>query len=417
MTGRGRERVHQAVQGVAGMFDLMKGLAVDNGSKIVLLVVDGLGGLPREPGGPTELEAASTPNVDRLVADNVCGLSIPVAPGITPGSGPGHLGLFGYDPLNYTIGRGVLEALGIDFDLGPNDVAARGNFCSVNAAGEITDRRAGRIASEIGRELVEKLRSVSLEGVEVFVEHVRDYRFVLVIRGPGLEADIGDTDPGVTGVPPRKPVGQGPASERTASLLDAFISRAARILEPHHPANMVTLRGIARRPPIPQFEEVFGLRASAIAVYPMYRGLARLVGMSIRDPGTTLAEQVDALGRDWQTDDFFFLHYKYTDAAGEDGDFERKVACIQEVDAQIPRILDLGPDVLIVTGDHSTPCVMRNHSWHPVPVALAAATCLPDEVTAFGERPCLRGGLGQIEAKYLLPLAMAHAGRLAKYGA
>jgi 2,3-bisphosphoglycerate-independent phosphoglycerate mutase len=399
------------------MFDLMRDLAIESRSKIVLLVADGLGGLPSEPGGPTELEAAATPYLDGLVARNVCGLSIPVAPGITPGSGPGHLGLFGYDPLAYTIGRGVLEALGIDFELGPDDVAARGNFCTVDAAGRITDRRAGRISTEVARGLVKELRAARIEGAEIFVEPVQDYRFVLVIRAPGLGDEIEDTDPGMTGVPPGKPQASDPASQRTAAIIEAFVSQAAEILKQHQPANMITLRGIAKRPPIPQFEEVYRLRAGAIAVYPMYRGLARLVGMTIHRPGANLADQIEALRRHWDDADFFFVHYKYTDAAGEDGDFDRKVACIEEVDAAIPGIVDLAPDVLIVTGDHSTPSSLRSHSWHPVPVLLAAKTCRPDAETTFGERACLRGGLGQIEAKYLLPLALAHAGRLAKFGA
>jgi 2,3-bisphosphoglycerate-independent phosphoglycerate mutase len=399
------------------MLDLIKSLAIENESKIVLLVADGLGGLPVEPGGPTELEAASTPNLDALVAGNVCGLSIPVAPGITPGSGPGHLGLFGYDPLHYSIGRGVLEALGIDFDLGPDDVAARGNFCTVGPDGAITDRRAGRISTDVCRRLVDKLRTIRLDGVEMFVEPVRDYRFVLVLRGEGLGAAIEDTDPGRTGVPPLEPVARDAPSERTAALLRHFIEQAASLLADEHPANNITLRGIARRPPIPTFEEVYRLRAGAIAVYPMYRGLARLVGMSILPAGGSWAEQVERLRENWRDHDFFFLHYKYTDAAGEDGDFARKVKCIEEFDAQIAGVMELRPDVLIVTGDHSTPASWRSHSWHPVPVLLAARTCRPDAATRFGEDQCLRGGLGQIEAKYLLPLALAHAGRLGKYGA
>ena len=399
------------------MLHLIKQLAIRNDSKIVLLVADGLGGLAIEPGGPTELEAAATPNLDALVAENVCGLSLPVAPGITPGSGPGHLGLFGYDPLEFTIGRGVLEALGIDFDLGPDDVAARGNFCTVDADGRITDRRAGRIATEIARGLVEKLRDVRIEGVKVFVEPVQDYRFVLVLRGQGLEAEIDDTDPGRTGEAPLAPTALTPGSERTAAILKEFVAQAADILKDDHPANMITLRGIAKRPPIPQMEEVYQLRSAAIAVYPMYRGLARLVGMRILDAGRTLDDQIAALRRHWEEADFFFVHYKYTDAAGEDGDFARKVTCIEEVDAQIAEIVKLGPDVLIVTGDHSTPAKLKSHSWHPVPVVLAAGSCRRDEATAFGEAQCLRGGLGQLEAKYLLPLALAHAGRLAKFGA
>jgi 2,3-bisphosphoglycerate-independent phosphoglycerate mutase len=399
------------------MLDLIKHLAIENEAKIVLLVADGLGGLPMALGGPTELEAAATPHLDALVANNVCGLSIPVAPGITPGSGPGHLGLFGYDPLRYSIGRGVLEALGIDFDLGPNDIAARGNFCTVGPGGEITDRRAGRISTEVSRRLVDRLRTIRLEGVELFVEPVRDYRFVLVLRGEGLGAEVDDTDPGRTGVPPLEPVARDAASERTAQLIRSFIAQAAAILEDEHPANMLTLRGIARRPPMPTFKDVYRLRAAAIAVYPMYRGLARLVGMTILPAGTNWAEQVDRLHEHWPDHDFFFLHYKYTDAAGEDGDFARKVQCIEEFDGQIGRVMELQPEVVVVTGDHSTPAFWRSHSWHPVPVALAARTCRPDAATRFGENECLRGGLGQIEAKYLLPLALAHAGRLNKYGA
>jgi 2,3-bisphosphoglycerate-independent phosphoglycerate mutase len=399
------------------MLDLIKPLAQRNSSKIVLAIADGLGGLPVERGGPTELEAAATPHLDALVADNVCGLSIPVLPGITPGSGPGHLGLFGYDPLRHQIGRGVLEALGIDFELQPNDIAARGNFCTVDAHGVITDRRAGRISSEAARELVAKLQAIRLPGAELFVEHVREYRFVLVLRGASAAAEVDDTDPGRTGERPLEPAARNPESLPTAQLLGRFIAAAAAILKDDHPANMVTLRGIGRRPPIPPMEEVYGVRAAALAVYPMYRGLARLVGMRVLDPGRTWAEQTAALRRHWQDFDLFFLHYKYTDAAGEDGDFQRKARCIEEFDGEIPAIVELGPDVLIVTGDHSTPARLKSHSWHPVPVLLAADSCRPDEVRRFGERPCLQGGLGQIEAKYLLPLALAHAARLAKFGA
>jgi 2,3-bisphosphoglycerate-independent phosphoglycerate mutase len=287
----------------------------------------------------------------------------------------------------------------------------------VGAGGAITDRRAGRISTEVGRRLVEKLRQIRIEGVEVHVEPVRDYRFVLVLRGRGLEAEIEDTDPGREGKPPRAATARAPGSKRTAALIASFVEQAAAILEDEHPANMITLRGIAKRPPMPSFEEAYRLRAAAIAVYPMYRGLARLVGMTILPPGRNWAEQVEALRRRWDAYDFFFLHYKYTDAAGEDGDFDRKVERIEEFDGEIGAVADLKPDVLIVTGDHSTPALLRSHSWHPVPVVLAAGSCRPDAATTFGETQCLHGGLGQIEAKYLLPLALAHAGRLAKYGA
>jgi 2,3-bisphosphoglycerate-independent phosphoglycerate mutase len=397
--------------------ELTRTLHTANNSKIVLLVADGLGGLPMEPGGRTELETASTPNLDRLVEENVCGLSDPVLPGITPGSGPGHLGLFGYDPLAYPIGRGVLEALGIDLELGPTDVAARGNFCTVNEKGELTDRRAGRIPTETCARLVEKLRAIRISGISLVIEPVREYRFAAVFRGEGLYGEVDDTDPQVTGVPPLEPQARDAASEKTARVAAEFIRQAREILRDGEPANMLMLRGFARRPPIPSMKELYGLNAAAIAVYPMYRGLARLVGMTVLPQVKNLDEEIECLRQNWGKFDFFFLHFKYTDSAGEDGNFPEKVRRIQEFDAHIPQVLGLQPDVLIVTGDHSTPCLLKSHSWHPVPVLLAARTCRPDRVTCFGERDCLGGGLGQIEAKYLLPIALAHAGRLQKFGA
>lgn len=399
------------------LHQLTRSLKTDSDSKIVLVVADGLGGLALSPGGKTELETAATPNLDALVTRGVCGLMFPVLPGITPGSGPGHLGLFGYDPLQYVIGRGVLEALGIDFDLGPNDVAIRGNFCTVDKDGVITDRRAGRIPTEKCVELVRKLRDIRIAGLELFVEPVRDYRFVLVLRAPGLEGHVDDTDPQKTGAKPLAPKARNAASQRAADAAAEFIRRGCEILRNDHPANMFTLRGISRRPPIPTMQEVYGLKAAAVAVYPMYRGLARLVGMAVLPPMQNIDEQIVALGRNWDAFDFFFLHYKYTDSTGEDGNFDEKVRHIEKLDGYISQIAAMNPTVLIVTGDHSTPSKLKSHSWHPVPVVLAADSCRTDEVRQFGESHCLRGGLGQFEAKYLLPLALAHAGRLQKFGA
>jgi 2,3-bisphosphoglycerate-independent phosphoglycerate mutase len=402
---------------MTGIHDLTRKLQRQNDTKIVLFVADGLGGLPRAPGGKTELETAKTPNLDALAGRGVLGLSIPVLPGVTPGSGPGHLGLFGYDPLEYNIGRGVLEALGIDFELGPDDVAIRGNFCTVDEHGNITDRRAGRIASDIGARLCEKLDRIEIPGVEVFVRPVKEYRLVIVFRATGLEGEVEDTDPQRTGVPPLEPVGRNAASQRTAEIAQEFIRQAATVLQDDSLANSLTMRGIAKRPDIPTYHEVYGLRAAAIAVYPMYRGLARLVGMQVLDAGSTMEDQTSCLEAAWNDYDFFFVHYKYTDSTGEDGDFDAKVARTEEVDAAVPRMTALNPDVLIVTGDHSTPSKLRAHSWHPVPVLLSADTCRFDACDSFGESQCLAGGLGQFEAKYLMILALAHAGRLEKYGA
>ncbi len=399
------------------LHELMCDLNENNGSKIVLVVADGLGGLPLELGGKTELETARTPNLDAIVREGVCGLSIPVLPGITPGSGPGHLGLFGYDPLEYKIGRGILEALGINFQVGPRDVAVRGNFCTVNAEGLITDRRAGRPSTERCVEMCKKMQTIKVPGVEVFVEPVREHRFVVVFRGDQLGDLVNDTDPQALNVPPLFAVGEDAHSLNTAKAINTFIVEAGKLLKNDAPTNMVTLRGFARYPKIATMKDIYGLRAACIAVYPMYKGLARLVGMDILDAGATLADQIDMLKKSWQSYDFFFLHYKYTDSTGEDGNFDGKVAKIEALDAEIPRIRALNPDVLLVTGDHSTPAKLKSHSWHPVPTVLCAKTVRPDGAVEFGESFCLRGGLGQVEAKYLMSLAMAHAGRLGKYGA
>jgi len=397
--------------------DLIRELREANGSKIVLVVADGLGGLPLTPGGKTELETAVRPNLDAAARDGVVGLSVPVLPGITPGSGPGHLGLFGYDPLEHRIGRGILEALGIGFAVGPNDVCIRGNFCTLDAEGKISDRRAGRPTTERCIEVVNKLRSITVPGVEVFVEPVKEHRFVLVFRGDGLGDAVNDTDPQAVGVPPLAPNGNDAASRRTAEVVSQFIAKASAVLKTESPTNGLTLRGFAKQPKIATMQELYGLRSAAIAVYPMYKGLARLVGMDVLDAGQTLNDQVERLAKVWGDYDFFFLHYKYTDSTGEDGNFPAKVQMIEKFDAAIPAMRALKPDVFIVTGDHSTPSKMKSHSWHPVPTLLVADTCRTDAVTEFSESSCLFGGLGRFEAKHLMLLAMAHAGRLGKYGA
>lgn len=396
---------------------LIRDLRENNSSKIVLVVADGLGGLPIELGGKTELESARTPNLDACVREGVCGLTIPVLPGITPGSGPGHLGLFGYDPLEYKIGRGILEALGINFQVSARDVATRGNFCTVDAKGVISDRRAGRPTTERCVAMCKKMQDIKVPGVEVFVEPVREHRFVVVFRGDNLGDKVNDTDPQQVGATPLAAAGEDANSQNTAKAVNQFIAEAAKVLRNDAPTNMVTLRGFARYPAIDTMQEVYGLKAACIAVYPMYKGLARLVGMDVVDAGSTLSEQADTLKRLWDKYDFFFLHYKYTDSTGEDGNFPAKVEMIERLDTEIPRIRGLNPDVLIVTGDHSTPSKLKSHSWHPVPVLLWSRSCRPDGVVEFGESYCLRGGLGQFPAKYLMSLAMAHAGRLGKYGA
>ncbi|PQO42929.1 2,3-bisphosphoglycerate-independent phosphoglycerate mutase [Blastopirellula marina] len=397
--------------------ELVRSLKAKNDSKIVMYVGDGLGGLPQKPGGPTELEAANTPNLDALAARGVQGGSIPVKPGIAPGSGPGHLGLFGYDPLKYLIGRGALEATGIGLIMQEGDVAVRCNFCTVDADGLITDRRAGRIPTEESAPLAIKLREVKIDGIEIIVEPVKEHRFVVLFRGEGLGGDVHDTDPQATGVKPLDPKAVDAASEKTAKIALEFFNQASKLLAGEKKANSLTMRGFSAKPSIPSFEDVYGLKAAAIAVYPMYKGLASLVGMDIIGTPQTLEEEIDLLEKHWEEYDFFFVHFKYTDSSGEDGNFDLKVQRTEEFDAQVPRITALNPNVLIVTGDHSTPSFLASHSWHPVPTLLVSDCCRYDGHTSFGEKTTLTGGLGQFEAQYLMTLAMANAHRLGKYGA
>jgi 2,3-bisphosphoglycerate-independent phosphoglycerate mutase len=396
---------------------LLHDLAQPNTTKIVLCSLDGLGGLPRPATGKSELETARLPNLHALASRSACGLIRHVGPGITPGSGPGHLGLFGYDPLQHPVGRGVLEALGIDFHLKPGDVAARGNFCTVDAQGRITDRRAGRIATELCVALCKKLRSITVDGAEIVIEPVKEHRFVLVLRGEGLSGRVSETDPQALGTPPLRARALDPSAERAATAVNQFVERARLLLRDAAPANMVLLRGFDKQPDIPLFPGTFRLLAAAVAAYPMYRGLARLVGMDVLDTGPTFADEIATLKRHWSNFDFFFLHYKDTDKAGEDGDFDAKVAALERFDARLPDVQALGPDVLAVSGDHSTPSILAAHGWQPVPALVSSAYCGADRVSRFTERDCAGGALGILPAQDLMPLLMANGLRLAKYGA
>jgi len=384
----------------------------------VLLIMDGLGGLPREAGGKTELETAHKPHLDALAARSALGLTVPVGPGITPGSGPGHLAIFGYDPIENEIGRGAMDALGVDFELGPDDVAARGNFCSLDAQGRITDRRAGRIPSEISQALAQSLRSIQVEGAQFFIEPVKEHRFAFIMRGAGLSDAISETDPQKVGTPPLPVVALQPAAERSASIANQFIAQARQVLAGEHPANSILLRGFSKLPELPGYQELYGLRAAAIAINGMYRGVARMAGMQVLPvQGTSIADEFTTLEQHWNNFDFFYLHVKQTDTAGELGDFDLKVRVIEEVDGLLPRLLALDPDVLVVSGDHSSPAVLKAHSWHPVPTLLYARHVRCEGVAEYGERACARGSLGVLPAKDILPIALAHAQRLTKYGA
>ena len=395
-------------------------LVWERGGKIIYLVLDGLGGIPHPDTGCTELQAARTPNFDALAKQSSCGLLEIVGPGITPGSGPGHLTLFGYDPIKFRVGRGVLSALGIDFDLQPGDVAARVNFATVDQSGMVKDRRAGRIETDLNRQLTKKIRDqvrLDFEGT-FFFETVSEHRAVLVLRGEGLSGELQDTDPQGTGIPPNEPKARDDKAEKTAQLIQSFLGQVKDVLADEAPANMVLLRGFERYEPLPSLKDRFALNGVCVADYPMYRGVSRLIGMDVVSPPGGLEQRFEKLASNYGNDyDFYFIHVKKTDSLGEDADFDSKVAKLEKVDQLLPQLTDLNPDVLVVTADHSTPAVMGRHSWHPVPVMLKAKYARVDDVDRFDDYACAKGILGLRPGTHLMGLALANAGRMQKYGA
>jgi len=390
-----------------------------SGGKIVLVVMDGLGGLPDTATGKTELESATKPNLDRIAAVSALGMHQPVAPGVTPGSGPGHLALFGYDPLRWNIGRGVLSALGVGFQLREGDLATRLNFATLDAKGNITDRRAGRPSDDENKRLVAKLRErvQAPKGAELFFESEKEHRAVMVLRGAGLHPDLEDTDPQETGVPPLHVKAATRESESTAKLVQQVLDAGRQALAEEPKANALLARGFAAYGRYPSMQERYKLKCLAIAKYPMYRGVARLVGMDAQDEPSSDERSVQLLKQKWEQYDFHFVHFKAVDSRGEDGDFAAKVKAIETIDPLIGEIEKLNPDVLIVTGDHSTPSRLRAHSWHPVPVLIKSPWTRPSPNAVFGERACVTGELGVFGTAHLMSLALAHANRLAKFGA
>ena len=392
-----------------------------SGGRILLIIMDGVGDIPDAESGKTPLEAAKTPNLDSIAPQSSLGLAYAIGRGITPGSGPAHMSLFGYDPVETRIGRGVLEALGVGMEMGPDDLAFRCNFATKDADGNVTDRRAGRIPTSKNEELVAKLAEGigRPEGCDVIFHSGLEHRFVAMLRREGLSDRISETDPQATGVPPLpvRPLDDDPGAELAAKCANALVARVNEVLKDERPANTCLLRGPAKFPSIRPVKERFGLRAAAIAAYPMYRGLAQLVGMEILHAGTTLEQEFMRLEAAWEEFDYFFLHVKKTDSYGEDGNFDAKVHVIEEFDALLPRALELEPDVLAITCDHSTPVPMKAHSWHPCPFLLKGPRAFPDGHPRFTERNCRKGGLGHFPSLDATALMLANAGRLAKFGA
>lgn len=398
--------------------EIMKSLAIKTKSKIVILVADGIGDLPSE-NNKTVLERAFIPNLDKLASKSVCGLTDPISCGITPGSGPAHLSLFGYDPIKYQIGRGVLEALGIGMELTSRDLACRGNFATLDKEGIITDRRAGRIATELNEKLCKLMQDKinQIGDVKIIIKPGKEHRFVVVFRGDGLEDALSDADPQKVGEKMKFAEPLDSKAKKSVKTVNEFIKQATEIVKEHHPANTVLLRGFAKHPGLPTMKELFKLTPAAIATYPMYKGLAKLVGMDILETGESLSDEFKTLQDNFSKYDFFYLHIKKTDSYGEDGNFEQKVKVIEEVDKYIPEVLALKPDVLVVTGDHSTPALMKGHSWHPNPFMLFSKYIRVDEAEQFSEKECVKGGLGRFSAVDVLPLMLANALKLQKFGA
>jgi len=398
-------------------------LTIKTSAKLVLIVMDGLGDIATgQSQYLTPLEAARTPNLDALSKDSAQGRMIPVAPGITPGSGPGHLGLFGYDPLEFEVGRGVIEALGLGLELKAGDVAARANFCTLSEKGIVTDRRAGRIPTEKCEELCALLagKIKKIGGTQVIIKAGKEHRFVVIFRGPGLEGPLTDSDPNREGLPIATVKPQDAKSlkqKKAAKLVADFYRVALPLLKGRKPANGFLLRGIAHQPDIPSFEQRYQLRPAALAVYPMYKGLAQLVGMKKIEGPQTIREQFERYLVEHDRYDYFFIHYKYTDKYGEDGNFEGKKKAIEELDAALPVLLQKKPDVLAITGDHSTPCALKGHSWHPQPLLLHSASSGSDKLDRFTETGANLGSLGVFEAKFLIRLMQANAKMFDKFGA
>ena len=397
--------------------DLIAQVALSTPAKIIFLVVDGLGGLPHPDTGKSELETAHTPNLDYLASRAMCGETDPVAPGITPGSGPGHLALFGYDPVKSLIKRGILEAKGIGLEVGPEDLAARGNFCTVNEAGLIIDRRAGRIPTEESRLLCQQLTEIQVNGAEVEVHPVKDHRFAVIFHGNGLNDELSETDPQQVNKPPLPVYALTKEARATADIANGFVDKARQVLRCRSTANMITLRGFSKIPKLPSMTQVYKLNSVALASDPTYRGVARLLGMECLETGPSFEKEVDDLISRYNDYDFFYIHYKSADSAGEDGDFQRKVEALEVLDRPLKRLIELGPEVFVVAGDHSTPAILAGHSWHPVPFLLWSEWDRRDDVTEFTEQACARGVLGRFPATEVMPLVLAYAGKLAKFGA
>ena len=384
-------------------------------SKILLLVIDGLGGLPHNQTSKTELESANIPNLDKLTQESTTGIATPIQPGITPGSGPGHMSLFGYNPIKYVIGRGVLEAIGSGIKLSKKDIAVRGNFCTIDNQGVITDRRAGRISDSDASKLIQSLSQIKVDGAHITIKHLKNHRFVLVLSGSDLNTDITPTDPLLNNLPINQASSNSPQSRKTATIINKFTQLSLDILKNETLANGIILRGFSQNLSVPKISDVYHINPIGISLYPAYRGIATMLGMKVTNQGVDFSDLIKIVRNNFNDFNFFYLHYKDTDSAGEDGDFDKKVFSLEKLDTFIPELRSIGFDVFTITGDHSTPSILSSHSWHPVPILINSNIPTSDESIHFTELECKNGDIGRIHATDIMPLTLAYAKKLIKF--
>ncbi|MDH5186198.1 MAG: 2,3-bisphosphoglycerate-independent phosphoglycerate mutase [candidate division WOR-3 bacterium] len=396
--------------------EILSSILEPNDQKILLVVIDGLGGSPQN--GKTELETAKTQNLNNLAKKSSLGLSMPIGPGITPGSAPAHLALFGYDPIETQIGRGLLEVLGVGLDVTPKDLCVRANFATIDKNGYITDRRAGRISTEENKRICANLIKAikQIEDVEVIIRSGKEHRFAIMFRSEGLGAELTDSDPLHEGKKPIEISALSPRSSKSAKIINIFLNWAKNVVYEEPKANYILLRGFAKYPEIESMATRYKIKPACVATYPMYKGIAKLVGMEVLPTGDTWDDEIETVHEHKSDFDFFYLHFKEVDKMGEDGNFEGKVKLLEELDKKIPKILNLNFDVLCITGDHSTPAVLKSHSWHPNPLLIYSAFCRASGIKEFSETACAKGGLGVFPATAVMTLLLAHALKLKKFG-
>ncbi len=402
----------------------------ENSGKGILIVCDGLGDLREK--GKTPLQAAKTPNMDRLAEHGACGLMHTIGRGIIPGSDTAHLQLFGYSTEKYYTGRGTFEALGVGIELEEGDVAFRCNFATVDEKMKILDRRAGRISTSFAKKLEQDFQNIEIDGAKVIFKASVEHRGALVLRGKGLSHKVGDTDPhSLTRLLVSKPLEGTPEAKKTAKILNEFTKLSHEKLNSNPlnegrelPANILLSRGPGIFSKAPPMEEKFGIRSACVAGGALYKGVAKFVGMDILKvkgatgaKDTDLNSKADAVVSALNEYDFVFLHIKATDSFSHDGDFGGKKKFIEKIDSEVlPKLMETGANIMI-TGDHTTPCRIGDHSSHPTPFLMNGELVRHDDIKKFDEFSCANGSLGHLFGKDVMNMMVSLMGKAHIYGA